>query len=92
MAQRPRISTGAILLTVILFGLLVFALWGLRAAWLLGGNTAMGFHGWVAMGLAAAFTLGLGGGLMWLAFYSARKGYDDRQGDESVAPEDDPGA
>ena len=33
------------------------------------------------MGIAGVFTAGLTGGLMWLAFYSARKGFDDDQRD-----------
>ena len=39
----------------------------------------MSVHGWVAMGIAGLFTALLTGGLMWLAFYSARKGFDDDQ-------------
>lgn len=34
--------------------------------------------GWAAMAAGTALTLLLAGGLMWLVFYSARKGYDDR--------------
>ncbi len=32
------------------------------------------------MGLAGGFTALLTGGFIWLAFYSARKGYDQDQG------------
>lgn len=48
------------------------------------GDTAMSGHGWAAMALGILFTLGLGGGLMALVFYSARRGYDDAaaSGDE----------
>lgn len=79
MAERSRLSIGAILLAVVLLALLGFAIWGLTVAWRLAGNTTMSVHGWIAMGLAAVLTLGLGGGLMWLAFYSSRRGYDDQQ-------------
>lgn len=41
------------------------------------GDAGMSGHGWFAMGLGIVFTLGLGGGLMALVFYSARHGYDD---------------
>lgn len=37
----------------------------------------MSTHGIIALLLGAIFTLGLGAGLMYLVFYSARKGYDD---------------
>lgn len=75
--QRP--SAGAVGLTAILLLVLGAAMWGFGAAWRLGGNTPLSVHGWIAMGLAALFVLGLGGGLMWLAFYSSRHGYDDDQ-------------
>lgn len=40
-------------------------------------DTGMSGHGWAAMALGVVFTLGIGGGLMALVFYSARRGYDD---------------
>ena len=39
---------------------------------------AMSLNGWIALALGAFFSLLIGGGLMVLVFYSARKGYDDR--------------
>jgi hypothetical protein len=77
-----RLSAGLICLVLALGLLLGLAVWGFQAAWRLGGNTPLGLHGWIAMGLAAVFVLGLGGGLMWLAFYSSRHGYDDDQGSD----------
>jgi hypothetical protein len=77
-----RISAGLAWLVAVLAGLLGLAVWGFQAAWRLGGNTPLGLHGWIAMGLAAVLVLALGGGLMWLAFYSSRHGYDDDQGGE----------
>ena len=74
-----RPSVGLVLLLAALGPLLGFALWGFTAAWRLGGDTKMSIHGWIAMGLAAVLTLALGGGLMWLAFFSSRHGYDDDQ-------------
>ena len=53
------------------------ALWGVWVA-MHSGGPPMGLHGWIAMGLAIGLSAGVGGGLMWLAFFSARRGYDDR--------------
>ena len=41
------------------------------------GDVGMTGHGWTAMALGIVFTVGIGGGLMALVFYSARRGYDD---------------
>jgi cation transporter-like permease len=57
-----------------------FMAWAVKASWALGGSSKMTIHGWIALGLAFALTGLLGGGLMFLAFYSARKGYDDDVG------------
>mgnify|MGYP003343533852 CR=1 FL=1 len=56
--------------------------WAGRESWRLTGGTALGVHGWVAMSLGLIGTALLAGVLMWLAFYSARKGYDERAGGE----------
>lgn len=74
-----RLPIHLILLVTALGGLLAFAVWGLATVWRLTGDTHVSVHGYIAMGIAAVFTLLLGGGLMWLAFYSARRGYDDDQ-------------
>lgn len=58
-------------LSAILAASLVFAL----AGW---DSSSMSIHGWIALGLGTFLSLALGGGLMALVFYSARKGYDDR--------------
>jgi hypothetical protein len=56
--------------------------WGLIAAWngAEAANPTSHFtaHGWAALIIAFVMVIVVGGGLMWLAFYSARKGYDDR--------------
>ena len=57
--------------------LLGFAVWGVIAAWGMTGESEIGVHGYIAMALGAVFTIGLAAGLMWLAFYSHRGGYDD---------------
>ena len=35
-------------------------------------------QGWMALIVGLIVFAGLGGGLMWLVFYSSRRGYDDR--------------
>ena len=40
--------------------------------------SVLSLHGWIALGLGTVLSLLLGGGVMALVFYSARKGYDDR--------------
>jgi hypothetical protein len=50
--------------------MLALVMWGAVSAWRLAGNAPMSIHGWIAL---------LTGGLISLAFYSARNGYDDDQ-------------
>ena len=63
------------LLTLSLGALLAAVLFGLMTGW---DASAMSVHGWIALSLGTFLSLALGGGLMALAFYSARKGYDER--------------
>lgn len=63
------------LLTVVLGGLLALVMFGVLTDW---DASAMSIHGWIALGLGTFLSLAVGGGLMALVFYSARKGYDDR--------------
>ena len=80
-AKPPRKSyIGYVLLTVLGAAAVAYAFWALRASWGLAGGPHMSANGWIALGLAFVVTGALGGGLMWLAFYSARKGYDDNVG------------
>ncbi len=66
------------LLLVILGGfLLATALYSLRL-WHAGEGTELGANGWIALALGVIATFAVGAGLMWLVFYSSRKGYDDR--------------
>ncbi len=55
--------------------MLALVIWGAVSAWRLAGDAPMSIHGWIA----GVFTALLTGGLISLAFYSARKGYDDDQ-------------
>ncbi len=41
------------------------------------GDVSLSTHGFVAMGFGILLTLGLGIGLMYLVFYSSRRGYDE---------------
>lgn len=75
-----KLSAASVALVIGLLAMLAVAGWGLTVAWGMGAQSPMGVHGWIAMGLAAVLVTALGGGLMWLAFYSSRKGYDDEQG------------
>lgn len=77
--MRPGIRPGVALLILVLAGLVVFAAWGAWASWRLAGDAPMSVHGYIAMAIAGGFTALLTGGLIWLAFYSARRGYDDDQ-------------
>ena len=63
------------LLTMALGGMLALVMFGVLTDW---DASAMSIHGWIALGLGTFLSLAVGGGLMALVFYSARKGYDDR--------------
>lgn len=43
-------------------------------------GVAMSIHGYIALGLGVILSLLVGGGLMALVFFSARRGYDDIDG------------
>jgi hypothetical protein len=64
-----------LLLTLSLGGILAVVMFGTMAGW---DASYMSMHGWIALALGTTVSLALGGGLMALVFYSARKGYDDR--------------
>lgn len=61
------------------------ATWGLGLFWVAIGGGGLPLHGWIAMGLGVAGTVGLTWGLMALAFKSNREGWDD-QVDNSLDP------
>jgi hypothetical protein len=50
--------------------------WTLKTTWAEAG-IRIGLHGWLALSVALVGVSAVGGGLMWLAFYSARAGWDD---------------
>jgi hypothetical protein len=63
------------LLVLFLGGVLVAVAYVVIRDW---DASAMSVHGWIALGAGTVLSLLVGGGLMALVFYSARKGYDDR--------------
>lgn len=64
-------------LAAFLLAILGYAAWSVWEQWLAAEDVAIGLHGYLALAAGCLFTLLLGGGLMWLVFYSARRGYDD---------------
>jgi len=70
--QLPRAIAG-----IALLGILAFAVMFMVSAWT---RTAaqLSVHGWIALTLGVLFSLIVGCGLMALAFYSSRRGYDER--------------
>ena len=80
--EKPRgPGPGLFVLLAGFAAVLGVCLWGLWLSRRMEGFTGMTIHGWIALGLALVLGGALSGGLMWLAFYSARKGYDDDAGD-----------
>lgn len=80
--EKPRgVRPGLFVLLGGFAAILGVCAWGLWLARRLDGFSDMTVHGWIALGLALLLGGALTGGLMWLAFYSARKGYDDDVGD-----------
>jgi hypothetical protein len=78
VTRSVPLSRGGLLVAVILVLLLFASLAGLAATFLVGRMPAISLHGWIAMGLGGVFSIILGSGLMWLSFYSARLGFDER--------------
>lgn len=77
--RKPKLGAGTVITLAVLVGLLVLA-----AAFLVVGwetpegpkGTEMSVNGYIAMALGTLFTMALGGGLMFLVFYSNRHGRD----------------
>ncbi len=67
-----RLVIGALLLVGLGAGLA--GLW----IWQQLGPVSLSVHGWLAIAAGVAGSLLLGGGLMWLSFFSARSGHDER--------------
>jgi len=67
----------SVLLIVALGALLIASIWQLGPIFSAYAHE-MSIHGWIALAAGTILSLGLGGGLMALSFFSARRGYDDR--------------
>ena len=65
------------LLIAVLVGILVLSAAASWHVWSGLEDAAMTAHGYVALAAGVALSLIVGGGLMALVFFSARKGYDD---------------
>lgn len=76
-----RVTPGGWLIIIVLGILLAAGSYGAWQIWSSLGETVISTHGLIALGLGAVFTLLLGGGLMALAFYSARHGHDETDRD-----------
>ena len=57
--------------------LLALAVAGALVVWNAMEDVAISLHGWIALGASVLVTLALGSGLMFLVFYSSRRGFDD---------------
>lgn len=82
MSPLKRFVLIALVLSLILVALLFWI--GFR--WFGLGDGGLSFHGYLAMGLGALFTLLMGIGLMALSFHSNRSGHDDMTSEISAAP------
>ncbi len=65
------------LLITVLGGLLAASISLSLYVWWQLGDVAISGHGLAAIALGAVASLGLGGGLMFLVFYSSRRGHDE---------------
>jgi uncharacterized membrane protein len=69
---------GAFVLYAALAAILIASAAGFALVMASDNIARISLHGWIAMGLGVALSLLIGCGLMWLSFFSARQGYDDR--------------
>jgi hypothetical protein len=73
----PYINAMRTLIVLALFALLALAIWFAGTAWVHLGGDDIPLYGWFALAGGVLVSLLVGGGLMALAFYSSRHGYDD---------------
>jgi hypothetical protein len=67
---------GTILLVVVMLAILGVAIFFSWSIWTSLSHVEMSGHGWMALILGIVVSIALGAGLMFLVFYSHRKGYD----------------
>lgn len=71
---------GTLVVILVLLVLLGLAAGIAYVSWRALDDVAIGLHGYLALGLGVGLTILLWVGLMSLAFYSRRRGYDDAAG------------
>lgn len=74
--KSPRLGTAGWITLVVLGAFLVAAVVYAVNAWSDLAGTSMSSMGWLFLILGIVFTIGVGGGLMALVFYSSRHDYD----------------
>ncbi len=77
-SNTAKISKGTWVLFGSLGAMLLASALGLWFALNHGAMAKISVHGWIAMTIGVVFSLAIGCGLMWLSFYSAKQGFDDR--------------
>jgi len=71
----PRMTRNMVILGAVLLLAAIAA--AIVPMWVATAGIGLGGHAWAAVILMIVGCFGVGGGLMFLIFYSARKGYDD---------------
>jgi len=74
--DRARLSTGGWAALVLLLIFLAASIWYAVYAWGSLGDIGISTFGWIALIGGSVITIGVGGGLMALLFYSSRNKYD----------------
>jgi hypothetical protein len=74
--NSQRLGTGGWITLIVLGAFLVGSIVYAVTAWSDLSGTSMSGAGWLFLVLGVVFTLAVGGGLMWLLFYSSRHDYD----------------
>jgi len=74
--KKTRLGAWGWVAIVVLLALLAAAVWYGVTAWREVPTVGIPPVGWLFLALGVILTLGLGGGLMVLLFYSSRKGKD----------------
>lgn len=77
-ANNGQSGAGTAVVALILIGLLAACSAVAAYLWFSLEGVEISTHGWIAMTAGIVLSLIIGGGLMALVFFSARRGYDDR--------------